>query len=999
MKQITLLIICLLFSQLLAAQKVTLKKGDELTFKETTFIQTSKNKAGKNSSKTESFTRQEVKLKITDATTSYYQIEAKVKELDRYTRNKRKGGKTWQTNMFLYNEFKSDSSEIKYRNYGGINWNDFKPISFKLNFNGEAYDVILPDTLVSILNGQESIYKNGICTRMKKYFTPMSGKINIGDKIASLGKVSKADNCLVVVKGKAKKENEHWEHKYIIDRKSGIIKEQINSQKVSKHTKEGIETSDISTRTVLVTTNTIAYACKFSRNDLVKDTLFRETNVRLRGKIINAHPNEKVYLIRYYDIPGGYNRDQIEVDLQKDNSFEIRLKLDDIEAFEFIHKEKAYFYLQPGDDLFLTVDMDQFDKSIKCTGIGSSSVNYCFKRFLFNEKNKTSLRDINDRRDDYLQQTPEEYKTKSLAILAQGHDFIKKFKSQIAPEVYLADYYQYKMNIFDNLTNYPRYQEIHRERANLKAHIINRDFYNFTELIHPDNALMAFFPDYDRLIRAYVFFYLTNRMKGQTGRGNSISVNNWYDHVHISNYNTAHTYFSGMVQHVLKYKSVEDALAQSQWTTFVSLYERFAQEYPNAKRTQLLKEAYQKAKQIAPGKMAYNFELEDLDGNSVKLSDFKGKAVFINFWSTSCAACRYSIENYCKEQYEELKGKNIEFIFIALEKDIDKVKAYWKKNKSHGIKLIAKGKEEMLCRKFQIDESPYHILVDTKGRIVRNSLRDPRELISNPQLLLQAMEPPLTADESSRKIFRLKLIISIVLGLLALVFLGWWLNRKSATRRLKLAALNTKVKELELTAIRAQMNPHFMYNCLNSIQNLVQKKETDKAHNYLSKFAALIRQVLKHSDKNEVSLFEELEMIKNYLELEKLRFEIDFSIDVADNVDCYSVFVPPLLLQPIVENAILHGLVHKNDDRQLKVAVRTDSKNICITVEDNGIGRKASNSLNKNGNGKGLDFCRERLELLSNKDDLSYQMDIIDLTDEKGVAQGTRVNICYNDEV
>ncbi len=555
------------------------------------------------------------------------------------------------------------------------------------------------------------------------------------------------------------------------------------------------------------------------------------------------------------------------------------------------------------------------------------------------------------------------------------------------------------MNIVDNLRNSPIYQEIHRERANLKPHLIKREFNNITELVHPDNALMAFCPDYDRLIRAYVYFFLTGRIIDQTGRGNSISVNNWYDHQNISNYNTAHTYFTGMAQHVLKYTTVEDALSQAKWTTFVSLYERFLKEYPNAKRTQLLKEAYQKAKKVAAGEKAYDFNLEDIDGNSVKLSDFKGKAVFIDFWSTSCGPCRYSIENYSTELYEKVKGKNIEFIFIALEKDIDKVTTYWKKNNIPGIKLIAKEKEKILRRKFLIDGIPHNILIDINGRIVKNNVSDPRELISNPKLLLQALEPPLTADESARKISRLKLIISVVLALLFLAFLGWWLNRQSVSRRLKLAALNTKVKELELTAIRAQMNPHFMYNCLNSIQNLVQKKETDKAHNYLSKFASLIRQVLKHSDKNEVSLHEELEMINDYLELEKLRFEIDFSVDVADNVDCYSIFVPPLLLQPIVENAILHGLVHKNSDRQLKIAVSLNSQNICITIEDNGIGRKASNGLKKNGNGKGLDFCRERLELLSNKDDLSYQMDIIDLTDEQGIARGTRVNICYNDEV
>src|SRR5574344_812367 len=98
------------------------------------------------------------------------------------------------------------------------------------------------------------------------------------------------------------------------------------------------------------------------------------------------------------------------------------------------------------------------------------------------------------------------------------------------------------------------------------------------------------------------------------------------------------------------------------------------------------------------------------------------------------------------------------------------------------------------------------------------------------------------------------------------------------------------MRELELTAIRAQMNPHFMYNCLNSIQNLVQKNKNEEAHLYLSKFASLIRNALNTSKKEEISLNEELETLQGYIDLEKLRFEFDFRLIVNEDIDTISLF-------------------------------------------------------------------------------------------------------------
>ena len=126
-----------------------------------------------------------------------------------------------------------------------------------------------------------------------------------------------------------------------------------------------------------------------------------------------------------------------------------------------------------------------------------------------------------------------------------------------------------------------------------------------------------------------------------------------------------------------------------------------------------------------------------------------------------------------------------------------------------------------------------------------------------------------------------------------------------------------KERELEMQALRAQMNPHFIFNSLSSINHFVLKNETEAASDYLTKFSKLIRTVLNNSKKSMVSLEEELEMLRLYLEMENLRFKNAFSygIHLDEMVKPTCIFIPPLLFQPFVENAVWHGLMHKKDPK------------------------------------------------------------------------------------
>jgi hypothetical protein len=239
--------------------------------------------------------------------------------------------------------------------------------------------------------------------------------------------------------------------------------------------------------------------------------------------------------------------------------------------------------------------------------------------------------------------------------------------------------------------------------------------------------------------------------------------------------------------------------------------------------------------------------------------------------------------------------------------------------------------------------------------------------------------------------------IIIVLSASLAIFLIWFLAYKlRMNRRLKIQTQEKRLRELQMAAIRAQMNPHFLFNSLNSVQNLVQQNKNQEAHLYLSDFAGLIRKVLRNSEKEEVSLTEELETLEQYLNLEKLRFDFIYTIEVDIQIDQDLFMLPSMILQPIAENAIIHGLQHKTGDKKLSVLITKIENAIQISIVDNGIGIKASEKLKTNSNGVGLRMNEERIQMMKEKYGGNYSFRLIDLT-EKG-KEGTRVEIVIPEE-
>jgi hypothetical protein len=209
--------------------------------------------------------------------------------------------------------------------------------------------------------------------------------------------------------------------------------------------------------------------------------------------------------------------------------------------------------------------------------------------------------------------------------------------------------------------------------------------------------------------------------------------------------------------------------------------------------------------------------------------------------------------------------------------------------------------------------------------------------------------------------------------------------------------IQARFYELETRAIKAQMNPHFIFNSMNAIQRFILEGDMDNAHLYLTKFSRLIRKMMEHSFSDSIFLNEELDILNEYFEIEKLRFDslIEFEMRV-DQLDVNMMQIPFMIVQPFVENAIWHGLLNKEGERKLKVNFKSyDEGRIMCTVDDNGVGRETSskykNSLKEKS--MAIDFIKQRLDLIGKLKKTSCSVNIIDKKNEAGYSLGTKVEI------
>ena len=350
------------------------------------------------------------------------------------------------------------------------------------------------------------------------------------------------------------------------------------------------------------------------------------------------------------------------------------------------------------------------------------------------------------------------------------------------------------------------------------------------------------------------------------------------------------------------------------------------------------------------------------------------------------------------EEYESSKKQN-EILKLNNERRIQQLELEKKNAIINGNVQEAKSKQN------EID------LLNTEKMVSNLKLAQQKELLDRKTLENDAKEKALAYSEKEQLLkekeltsqrMQKNMILAGSILLLSFVLLGFnqfRINqrRKSENEKHK---LQHQLSELKLEALRAQMNPHFIFNALNSINRYIIRSDKETASDYLVKFSKLMRLILENSKSTSIPLQSELEALRLYVEMELLRFDnkFDFKLQVDETINRDQIFIPPLVLQPYVENAIWHGLLNKEASGSVKIEIKKiETDKLFCVIEDNGVGRVRAAELRSKtlGSSKsfGTQITKERINML-NGDGQNFR--IIDLYDAQNNPSGTRVEIMLN---
>lgn len=466
----------------------------------------------------------------------------------------------------------------------------------------------------------------------------------------------------------------------------------------------------------------------------------------------------------------------------------------------------------------------------------------------------------------------------------------------------------------------------------------------------------------------YYGYYLTWLLSYQQTKLGMINVNQYGFYADFA---TAMASFEGYPLYFYINDSFKKELHKSDLENTERLknyYEDFIHNCGDTTLTNRIKELWAKARLWLPGNPSPVKKLLLKDGSTLDLTQFKGKPLVLIINNNNPDILKGYIDLIKKQN-----GSKVHFViaqrnFSSFEKSDIHQKLKELKNVTY-VELSYDGDKQdtfdlyYLQTKVFTFNSDFRVisgyLINEYPGQVKTDKAEVHQAIE--ELIKKAVDSSvMTKEQKASLINTIGWSVGSALLTAIVIFL---IYRARVANLRKKALLKNKIKDLEIKAIRSQMNPHFMFNALNSIQSLINNSQYNEANVYLEKFALLMRRVLNNSEKSFATLSDELDAIILYCELEQLRFNFKFDIEVSPEVNTQLMEIPGMIIQPLVENSILHGLAQKGDAGRLKIQITSDERYLKIVIKDNGAGLKKN--MADSNKSFGLKLVKERLILLS----------------------------------
>jgi len=396
----------------------------------------------------------------------------------------------------------------------------------------------------------------------------------------------------------------------------------------------------------------------------------------------------------------------------------------------------------------------------------------------------------------------------------------------------------------------------------------------------------------------------------------------------------------------------------------IPYYQSFINNCTDPALTESLTKVYETAQTLKIGSRfpVSSFVLKD--GSVFDLKKYKGKPLCLIFMDN--ATSYISKYNY---EISRFKSTEVEFIIAKLAtQDWEEGKLDSTILKLPNVTFIELSNKSMIDKLLLKRDKIF--MLDKWFRIVENDAEDPAFHLyrkNETSIFEKSLRKTIDRNRFFNIDFRtLVKGIAKSFGILAIgAFLIFLINKLKIRQIKKQEAAKRRIKELEIKAVRSQMNPHFVFNALNSIQSLINGNQFKEANIYLSKFAVLLRGVLNNSEKPMVTLSDELQAVELYCQLEQLRFEFKFEIHIDPLVDADIIEIPGMIIQPLVENAIVHGLSPKGNEGKLTIRIEKQNGNLCVCVTDNGVGLDSLKVDELSQKGFGLKLVEERINILN----------------------------------